>query len=158
MPRLRAGLAALLTAAYAIAIVVPCETTAGAESTRGAVRSVAPIVADASGHAHGSDESDPHAGHGEPQGQHAGATHTAADSDADDTGHCHEPASFIPRCPCGCDEKSRARTPGGRLDPTVIAERVDLDAPDAPLTASGRLVVWSGADPAPPDKIPIHLA
>ena len=67
-----------------------------------------------------------HADHASGGGDHAGH-HASAEAPPDESAvHCHEPPpELIARCPCGCDEKSRARTPGGRLDPGVAAAADD---------------------------------
>jgi hypothetical protein len=154
MPALRTFVTGLLAVAYLAAAVAPCD--APAQEPASARGSFAAESALAHGGAHHgethSGEHGEHAAHSRDAAAEAGAARP--DTHADE-GHCHEGPSLMPRCPCGCDEKSGARVPGGRLGPTLLASSLPALPPDTPLEASPAPIGHADASLGSPDKIPI---
>jgi hypothetical protein len=112
----------LLVLVYLGVVGIPCPPQVAEPASRGerviAGRAADIELASSRTPSHGN-----HGGHGDDAGANHDAHHAGSDEViGDDEAHCHTPPQLLPRCPCGCDEKSQARVPGGRLDPTMLVE------------------------------------
>ena len=143
-------LSVALVVAYAGAALVPCEPLSLPRAT-GAMDFIS--VAAAAG------------GHGEyGHGQHGDAGHDTlaaarshgSESAAESTrGDCHQPPSLAAPCGCGCDQKSRARAPGSRLGPALLAEARVNPTPAQALRAAKPAVHVADGPMLLPEPIPI---
>lgn len=159
MSIVRALVSAVLVAAYAGASALPCEPVSLRSGTAAAdpTQRLDAGPADAGhAHAHAAASAD-HGRHEEVEHHASAAAETGeAASPAEAThGDCHEPPSLLPRCSCGCDEKSRARTPGARLGPVLLTASVEgLPARGASLVPATPMSVLD-VPMLPPELIPI---
>jgi hypothetical protein len=168
MARPSVWIAAAVVVLYSHAIVLPCETPAmvrdlvrvEASPHHESMRNVQTPRVAASKTDHGTVDHPQHQQHSQhPQHPHqhtqddtplpsVAASRTTSDSSPHAT-------ALQPRCPCGCDEKSRARSPGANLGPLILADIDDTPLPAQDTRAQPLLTLRVGGPLLPPDKVPI---
>jgi hypothetical protein len=154
MQALRTMFAALLVVSYWTASVLPCAPASESERAPHVVVSASSTT----GYAH-------HAAAGDEAGESAhGAAHAHSgpsgsdaivSASAEQRRPCHESPVLQSRCPCGCDERGKATTPGARLGLALPPDEPDAEPIDAVRLAPVFVTGWQPQPAAGRDLVPI---